>query len=304
MTTFREVGLRDGLQLVGEWPSTEAKMRWIELEYAAGVRHFEVGSFLPINRFPQFADTRELLQLAAKLDDIVLAVLAVNKRGAIDALQTGADEIIFVLSASDEHSCRNAGRSSEAILSDLQDVLRSRDQSEARPAIIVAISMAFGCSISGSVAESHVLALATQAVESGADSVGLADTVGVAGPRQVTSLIHSVRQALPGIPLGIHLHDSFGTGLANAAAALDAGIESIDASLGGLGGCPFSPGATGNIAMEDLAYLAATEGIANVPDLGKLLLAKNFVQTQIGSEAFGGHLEEHRLKVAQKVHQC
>ncbi len=285
---LREVGLRDGLQLVKSFPSTQAKRQWIDREYAAGVRHFEVGSFLPAARFPQFSDIGEMIDSVSGREAAFSAALALNERGAKDALSSNVDEIICVVSATEEHSQANMRRSRREAIELVRTVCRLRDEAGRRAIVNVGISMAFGCSIAGDVEASEVLRLADAALEAGADMFGLADTVGFAGPDQVASLTRQAGSLASGRPVSIHLHDTRGLGLANAAAALDAGARILDASLGGLGGCPFAPGATGNIVMEDLVFLCETKGIATGIDLDALVGAREIAESSMPGEAFFG----------------
>jgi hydroxymethylglutaryl-CoA lyase len=272
--TLREVGLRDGLQLVKTYPSTAAKLEWIRQEYGAGVRHFEVGSFLPASRMPQFADVRELIALVAELPDAFSSALALNERGAADALTTPLDEIVCVVSATEEHSQANARRSRDDAIRLVSEVVAMRDDSPSWPIINVGISMSFGCSIAGQVEPDEVIRIAERCLEAGADVIGIADTVGFAGPRQVERLATRMTKLCGRRPYIVHLHDTRGMGIANAAAALDAGARVLDGSLGGLGGCPFAPGATGNVVFEDLVYLCESKGFATGIDLNVLMAVR------------------------------
>ena len=258
---LREVGLRDGLQVVSQYPSTDQKRRWLEQERAAGVRSFEVGSFLPASRFPQFADVRELIAHARTLPDTYVAALTLNERGVADAMAEAVDEMIFVLSASEAHSQANTRRSREdavAMLGRITDQVEAAGDSA--PWVSAGIAMAFGCSLSGDVPADEVLRMVDACVEAGADMIALADTVGYAGPKQVGELVSMVRRRIGDTPLGVHLHDTRGMAIANAAAALDNGANMLDGALGGLGGCPFAPGATGNVVFEDLVFLCESMG--------------------------------------------
>jgi len=288
--TLREVGLRDGLQMVRTFPSTEAKRRWIAAEYAAGVRHFEVGSFLPVSRMPQFADVRELITTVAGLDGAYSSALALNERGAADALETELDEIVCVVSATEEHSQANMRRSRAdaiALVGKIADLARA---SSSPPRINVAISMAFGCSIAGAVSHSEVLRLLEACLEAGADNVAIADTVGFAGPRQVEDLCSATARLCGDRPFIVHLHDTRGMGIANASAALDGGARVLDGSLGGLGGCPFAPGATGNVVYEDLVFLCETKGFATGIDLEALTAVRAIPEAEMPDEKFYGAL--------------
>ena len=183
--SLREVGLRDGLQLVRTFPSTAAKQRWIRDEFAAGVRHFEVGSFLPATTFPQFADVGEIVATIASLPGAHGIALALNERGVNDALASGVAEIASVVSATEEHSQANANRSREAAIANVRRLCELRDANALKPVVHAAISMALGCSIAGPVAPKEVLRLVDRCFEAGVDEVGIADTVGYAGPKQV-----------------------------------------------------------------------------------------------------------------------
>ena len=288
--TLREVGLRDGLQLVETFPEMPAKRQWIAREYAAGVRHFEVGSFLPAARFPQFADVRALIDDLAVLDGACAAALVLNERGAADALETPLDEIVCVVSATEEHSQANARRSRAEAVELIRTIAGMRDGSDAKPIINVGLSMAFGCSISGAVDPAEVLRLVEACLEAGADIVGIADTVGYAGPKQVGDLTAAVANLCGDRAFIVHLHDTRGMGIANASAALDAGARVLDGSLGGLGGCPFAPGATGNVVFEDLVFLCETKGFRTGIDIGQLTAVREILTAEMPKEVLYGSL--------------
>jgi hydroxymethylglutaryl-CoA lyase len=203
--SLREVGLRDGLQLVKSFPSTEAKKRWVRDEYAAGVRHFEVGSFLPAKTFPQFADVREMVETVATLPGAHGVVLALNERGVNEALASGVAEIASVVSATEEHSQANANRSREAAIANVKRLCELRDAGAHRPIVHAAISMALGCSISGEVDPNEVLRLVEKCFEVGVDVVGIADTVGYAGPKQVGDLTWAAVRLAGSKPICVHL---------------------------------------------------------------------------------------------------
>lgn len=286
--TLREVGLRDGLQLVKTFPTTSAKKEWIRAEYAAGVRHFEVGSFLPASRMPQFADVRELIEEVAALPGAFSSALALNERGGREALETAVDEIGCVVSATEEHSQANMRRSRDDAIRLVRDIVAMRDASERKPLVSAGIAMAFGCSIAGKVEPDEVIRLAERCLEAGADMVGIADTVGFAGPRQIERLATRMTKLCGGRPYVVHLHDTRGMGIANAAAALDAGARVLDGSLGGLGGCPFAPGATGNVVFEDLVYLCETKGFATGIDLDRLTAVRAIPHREMPDEKLYG----------------
>lgn len=286
--SIREVGLRDGLQLVKQFPSTEAKKRWLAIDHDAGLRHFEVGSFLPPASAPQFADVEELADFTRELPGSFASALVLNRRGAERALAGAADEIIAVISASEAHNLANIRRSRAQSLAELRDTVALRDDSERRPIISVGISMGFGCSIEGDVPLATVLQIAERCAEAGVDLIYIADTVGYGGPRQVRTLIRALRPILGAIPLGAHFHDTRGLGLANAAAALDEGITILDASLAGLGGCPFAPKATGNIVLEDVIFLAQSMGFDVPVDLDRLVEARAILSETMPEEQLYG----------------
>ncbi len=276
---LREVGLRDGLQMVKTYPDTTTKKAWIECEYDAGVRHFEVGSFLPKDKYPMFADVVKIIDFIKTLPGAHGAAVTLNKRGIVDALESGVAEISCVISASEEHNQANTHRSRTETLIEIQNLCRMRDVSDHKPLVSVGIAMSFGCSIAGKVDPKSVLQLADQCFAAGADLVSLADTVGYAGPNQVAELTKSMNRLSDGQPFGIHLHDTRGLGIANASAALDEGVRILDAAMGGLGGCPFAPGATGNIVFEDLVFLGQTKGFDTGIHLEKFNDIRHVIQT-------------------------
>ncbi|WP_339633334.1 hypothetical protein [uncultured Sneathiella sp.] len=290
--TLREVGLRDGLQLVKIWPDTSAKIEWLKREYSAGVRHFEVGSFLPPSRFPQFADLPVLLEAIASLEGAYSAVLALNDRGAEEAMQSVADEIVCVVSATEEHSQANMRRTRADAVSLVGKIAAMRDDAAPQKIINAGIAMAFGCSIAGTVNQTGVLKLAEACLDAGADIVGIADTVGYAGPRQVGEMCRAMQKLCGDRPFIIHLHDTRGMGVANAAAALDNGARVLDGALGGLGGCPFAPGATGNIVFEDLVFLCETMGFSTGIELEELKSTRLIAENAMPGEAFYGALHK------------
>lgn len=287
---IREVGLRDGLQLTEAWPSTAQKLDWIRREHAAGIRYFEVGSFLPADKVPRFADVRDVIAAVDELGDAHGVALALNQRGASDALATPVPEITVVLSASQAHNEANVRRTQEQSLAEIANVVKLRDESGRDTIINVGIAMSFGCSISGEVSEDAVMRMVDRCFEAGVDMVGLADTVGFAGPRQIASLCGRMERRLEGLPFVMHLHDTRGMGIANAAAALDAGCRVLDASLAGLGGCPFAPGATGNVVLEDLIYLAETKGFDTGIDVEKIIEIRALLAEALPGEALYGGL--------------
>jgi hydroxymethylglutaryl-CoA lyase len=287
--SLREVGLRDGLQMVKTFPSTAAKQRWMREEHAAGVRHFEVGSFLPASTFPQFADVRDMIRTVAALPGAHGIALALNERGVNEALASGVAEVASVVSATEEHSHANARRSRDQAIANVKRLCELRDASSHKPIVNAAISMALGCSITGPVDPNEVVKLVEKCLEAGVDFVAVADTVGYAGPKQVEELTKSIVKLSGPKPVCIHLHDTRGMGIANASAALDAGARILDGSLGGLGGCPFAPGATGNVVFEDLVFLCESKGFDTRIDIEKLVAVRSILRSEMpGEPLYGG----------------
>ncbi len=286
---LREVGLRDGLQMVRRFPSTKAKAEWLRRAAEAGVTHFEVGSFLPAKAMPQFADVRDVIGVC---DDHGLhsAALALNERGVRDALQTPLREIVTVVSATEEHSQANARRSRADAIALIRRTVELARASDTMPLVQTGLSMAFGCSIAGEVDPDDVVRVAARCAEAGADLIGLADTVGFAGPAQISDLITRVQREIGDIVLSIHLHDTRGMGIANASAALDVGVRVIDGALGGLGGCPFAPGATGNVVFEDLVFLCERKGFETGIDLENLIVVREIAAAEMPEEQLYGAL--------------
>jgi hydroxymethylglutaryl-CoA lyase len=298
---LREVGLRDGLQLVKKFPSTAAKLRWVRDEYGAGVRHFEVGSFLPAKTFPQFVDVRDVVATVASLPGAHGIALTLNERGANEALASGVAEIATVVSATEEHSQANANRSRDSAVANVKRLCELRDASAHKPIVNAAVSVALGCSIVGPVDPNEVLRLAERLYEAGVDMVVVADTVGYAGPRQVGDLTRAVVKIAGSKPVCVHLHDTRGMGIANAAAALDAGARVLDGSLGGLGGCPFAPGATGNVVFEDLAFLCESKGFATGIDIDRLVAVRSILRSEMPAEQLYGGLARAGLPAGRSA---
>ncbi len=286
-----EVGPRDGLQSLTAIMPLAAKKAWVEAEAAAGVREIEVGSFVPARLLPQLADTAELVAYAKTIPGLTVAVLTPNARGAADAIAAGADKLTLPLSVSETHSLANLRRTHAQVLEEAGAISAMiRDLPAARrPHFEGSLSTAFGCTLEGPIADTAIARLAEGLMAAGCDEVGLSDTTGYADPRAVRHLIRLVQDAVGVKALtGIHLHNTRGLGLANALAALDAGLTTLDASLGGIGGCPFAPGASGNIVTEDLVYMLEAMGLRTGIDLGRLLDARRLVERSLaGVEMYG-----------------
>jgi hydroxymethylglutaryl-CoA lyase len=259
--TVREVGLRDGLQSIARTLPTAHKLDWLRAAHAAGQREIEVGSFVPARLLPQLADTAELVALAKTLPGLITSVLVPNLKGARAALDSGADAMLLPLSASHAHSLANLRKTPDEVVAEIGRIRAERDARGSRCLLEVGMSTAFGCTIQGRVDEAEVLRLLQAVLDAGADRVGLADTVGYADPLQVTRLFEK-GFAVAGERLACgHFHDTRGLGLANVYAAWQTGVRRFDACLGGIGGCPHAPGASGNVATEDVAYLFASMGV-------------------------------------------
>ncbi|MGA1383341.1 MAG: hydroxymethylglutaryl-CoA lyase [Steroidobacteraceae bacterium] len=286
-----EVGPRDGLQSIQPIMPLEAKKAWIAAEAAAGVTEIEVGSFVPAKLLPQLADTAELVRFARTLPGLTVAVLVPNLKGAEAAVEAGAHKITIPLSASETHSLKNVRRTQAQMLEEVKGIvaLLSRLPAEQRPKFEGGLSTAFGCTLEGVVPPERVVALAEALMSAGCDEVGLSDTTGYAHPTQVRDLVRRVRAAIGEHALsGLHLHNTRGLGLANVLAGLEVGITTFDSSLGGLGGCPFAPGASGNIVTEDLVFMLEAMGLRTGINLGKLIEVREILRSALPGEALYG----------------
>lgn len=286
---LREVGLRDGLQLIKSRLDTDIKLTWIKAQTKTGFTEIEVTSFVPVSVLPQFADAVDVLEGAKKIVDLLPTVLVPNLRGAVMAMNAGAKKITFVLSVSESHNIANVRRSTEDSLAMLRDVI---DERNSRNDIIVAtaLSTSFGCSIEGAVNESRLIRITENVAEVGVDEINLADTVGYGDPIQVKRIFRDVRSAVGNLPVAAHFHDTRGLGLANVMAAFDTGIRRFDTALGGLGGCPFAPGASGNIATEDAVHLFEKIGIDSGINLSALLNVRRQLAKWLPTEKLEGKL--------------
>ena len=275
-----EVGPRDGLQSISQIMPTESKKRWIEALALAGVPEIEVGSFVPARIFPQLADTMEVAKYARTIEGLKVAALVPNLKGAENAILAGVDKLTIPLSVSETHCMRNVNRPHDQMLDEVKRIVELiRDLPiDERPLIEGALSTAFGCTIEGSISEDRVVELAEALMEVGCSEVGLSDTTGYANPVQVKRLIGKVWDAIGQKHLtGIHLHNTRGQGLANVLAAVEVGLTTVDSSMGGIGGCPAAPGASGNIVTEDLVFLLEAMGLKTGIDFDKLLDARDVV---------------------------
>ncbi|AHC24810.1 MULTISPECIES: hydroxymethylglutaryl-CoA lyase [Mycobacteriaceae] len=281
---IREVCLRDGLQI--EAPiSLSAKVELLDAIVATGVREVEATAFVSPSKVPALADAAELAQELHRYrasHDVEFSALVASPNGAKRAIAAGLDSIEYVVSASDAHSRANVGRDTAEATTAIADVTRIAHDSGARVEVIIAT--AWDCPFDGPTDPQRVLDIAAAAVELGVDRIAIADTIGTTTPLRVSTLIEAIRPIVDGLPLGAHFHNTRGAGLASAFAAVQAGITRLDASIGGLGGCPFAPGASGNIATEDLVYLLRDSNIDTDVDLDAAIAAARIAQRAVGHD--------------------
>ena len=292
-----EVGPRDGLQSIKRAMPTQAKHRWIRALAAAGLKEIEVASFVPPKLLPQMADAAEVVREALKIPGITVLALVPNMRGFQDAVAAGAPKVTLTVSASEAHSMSNIRMTCAQAIESARRIVEFRDSlpAERRPAIEVGVSTAFGCTLQGDVDEDFAIGMAVQCAAAGADTVGLSDSVGYANPAQVKRMFKRLKAELGDKAGGAHLHNTRGQGLANVVAALDAGVTTFDASQGGIGGCPYAPGATGNIVTEDLVYLLESMGLDTGIDIPKLVAARKILVEGLPGEAMYGFVPDAGL---------
>jgi hydroxymethylglutaryl-CoA lyase len=293
-----EVGPRDGLQSIASIMHLEAKKAWIAAEAAAGVTEIEVGSFVPARLLPQLADTAEVVAFARMIPGLTVAALVPNLKGAEAAVAAGAHKITLPLSASETHSLKNLRRTHAQVLEEVRGIvaLLRGLPADRRPRFEGGLSTAFGCTLEGEVPADKVVRLAEQLMDAGCDEVGLSDTTGYANPAQVKDLVRRVRSAVGEHALsGLHLHNTRGLGLANVLAGLEVGITTFDSSLGGLGGCPFAPGASGNVVTEDLVFMLESMGLRTGISLPRLLEVRRILRDALPSEELYGFTPEAGL---------
>ncbi|MEM9500488.1 MAG: hydroxymethylglutaryl-CoA lyase [Pseudomonadota bacterium] len=282
-----EVGPRDGLQSIDRVMPLEAKKRWIAAEAAAGVKEIEVGSFVPPKLLPQMADTAELVSFAKGIAGLTVVALVPNAKGAQFAVDAGVDAMSIPFSMSETHSIKNVHKDHPAMISEI--AAAAKNARGAGVHFAVGLSTAFGCTMEGAVSEDQVVRLAEKAVEAGAMEFSLSDTTGYADPAQVRRLTRKVKAAVGDDMLTtLHLHNTRGLGLANVVAGLEEGITTFDASLGGLGGCPFAPGASGNLVTEDLVLMLNSMGYDTGIDLEKLLEVRKIIEEALPDEPLYG----------------
>jgi hydroxymethylglutaryl-CoA lyase len=301
--TISEVGPRDGLQNTASFMPTAAKKAWISAEAAAGVCKIEVCSFVPAKVIPQFVDAEVVLAHANSIPGLTPVVLVPNLKGCERALAAGARHLIVPISVSEAHSMSNVRKSTAQAIEDfsrMADLVRSQTTGR-RARLVGACSTAFGCSLQGVVAEADVVRVALALREAGADAISLADTVGYANPAQVKRLFRNVQEAIgEDFHIEAHFHNTRGLGLANALAAYEVGVRNFDSTLGGLGGCPWAPGASGNVVTEDLVFMFESMGVRTGIDLGKLIEVRNTAFAPLPDAELYGHLSKAGLPKGYK----
>ena len=283
-----EVGPRDGLQNARHLMPTEAKKAWIASMAAAGIEEIEVGSFVPPKLIPAMADTAEIVAFALTIPNLKVVALAPNVKGFERTVASGAHKVTFPVSASRAHSLANVRMTPEQMVEEVRKCVQMRGKGGIE--IEAGVSTAFGCTMQGEVPEDDVVRLAVMLAEAGVDCVALADTVGYANPAQIRRIFRRVKAEIGGKLEAAHLHDTRGLGLANALAAYEEGVRHFDSSMGGLGGCPFAPGASGNVITEDLVFMFESMGVPTGIDLGKLMEARKLMVAAIPGEPVYGHM--------------
>jgi hydroxymethylglutaryl-CoA lyase len=292
-----EVGPRDGLQSIRRAMPTAIKHCWIAALAAAGIREIEVGSFVSPKLLPQMADADEVVREAVKLTSLTVLALAPNLKGAERGIAAGAHKLTFPVSASREHSMANIRMTPEQAIEQVRQAvaLCATVPEERRPAVEAGISTAFGCGVEGRVSEDWVMQMAAMLAEAGAASVGLSDTAGCANPVQVKRMFARLRHEIGDRAGAAHFHNTRGQGLANVVAALDAGVTTFDASQGGIGGCPYAPGASGNIVTEDLVFLLESMGLRTGIDLERLIATRAIILEGLPDEPLYGNVPDAGL---------
>jgi len=290
-----EVGPRDGLQSVQATMATAHKRAWISALHAAGLREIEVASFVPARLLPQMADAAEVVRHALTLPGLTVMALVPNLRGAEAALAAGVHKLTIPVSASAAHSLANVRKTCEQMAVEVGRIVTLRQQLAPQVRVEVGISTAFGCTLQGAVDEDDVVRLAEQLVAAGVDECGLSDTTGMANPAQVRRLFRRLFAAIGDKAGAAHLHNTRGLGLANCLAAYDVGVRSFDASLAGLGGCPYAPGASGNVVTEDLVFMFEAMGVRTGVDVARLIAARAPLREGLPGEPLYGMTAEAGL---------
>jgi hydroxymethylglutaryl-CoA lyase len=276
---IREVGMRDGLQLEAPVP-LEGKLAMLDAIVATGVHRIEVTSFVSPKAVPALADADEVAQHLDQYPGVHFSALVANVRGATRAIDAGMANLEYVVSAADSHSLANAGRKTDDAAAVIGEIATLAHR--AGGSLEVIIATAWDCPFDGPTDPARTLAVVRSAVDQGADQLCLGDTIGTVTPKRTVMLIDAVRDEAPGLDVGVHFHDTRGTGQANALAAILNGVRQLDASVGGLGGCPFAPGASGNIATEELVYWTEDAGVASGLDLAAVVAAARVTEWAVG----------------------
>lgn len=290
-----EVGPRDGLQSIKSVMPTAAKLRWISALAAAGLKEIEVGSFVPPKLLPQMADIREVVAHALSIPGLHVAVLAPNLRGSQGAFEAGVHKVTLPVSVTNEHSLANIRKTTAQMTEEVRNIVALRNEQFPNVQIEAGVSVAFGCTIAGTVTDDETIQMCLAMAECGVDEIGLSDTSGYANPTQVRRLFRRLQSEVGSKAGGAHFHNTRGQGLANVVAALDAGVTTIDSSQAGLGGCPYAPGATGNIVTEDLAFLLEAMGYETGVDIDRLIAARAILVEALPGEALYGHVQDAGL---------
>lgn len=285
-----EVAPRDGLQSVKATMPTELKLRWITALAESGLREIEVGSFVSPKLLPQMADCGQLVAHARTLPGLFVTALVPNLKGAQAAFEAGVQKITMPISVSEPHSLSNIRKTHAQVFEDVAAVVALRNERFPGVQIEAGLSTVFGCTIQGVVTDDDSIAMALKMAELGVDEVGLADTVGYANPAQVRRLFTRLRAELGPLAGSAHFHNTRGQGLANVVAALEAGVTTFDASQGGIGGCPYAPGASGNIVTEDLVYLLESMGLRTGVDIDRLVAARQWLREGLPGESLYGFI--------------
>lgn len=290
-----EVGPRDGLQSVKATMPTADKLAWISGLHAAGLREIEVCSFVPAKLLPQMADAAQVVEHAVALDGWTVMALVPNLRGAEAAIAAGAHKLTIPVSASEAHSLANVRKTRQAMVAEVRSIVALRKERAPGVKVEVGVSTAFGCTLQGHVSDEDVVWLAEELAKAGVDEIGLSDTTGMANPEQVRRLFKKVRAAIGDKTGAAHMHNTRGLGLANCLAAFDVGVTTFDSSQGGLGGCPYAPGASGNVVTEDLVFMFEAMGVDTGVDLEKLIAVRSLLARGLPGEPIYGMTPEAGL---------
>jgi hydroxymethylglutaryl-CoA lyase len=297
-----EVGPRDGLQSVPRTMATRDKLAWIDALYAAGVREIEVCSFVPARLMPQMADAADVVRHACTLPGLSVLALVPNAKGARAALEAGVHKLTIPVSASEAHSHANVRKNSDDMVTEVRAIIALRDERAPNVHVEAGIATAFGCTIQGEVKEDDVIRLAARLIAAGADESGLSDTTGMANPAHTRRLFTRLRAEIGDKAGAAHMHNTRGLGLANCLAAYEAGVRTFDSSLGGLGGCPHAPGASGNVVTEDLVFMFEAMGISTGINVKRLLAAREPLKAGLPDEPLYGMLPEAGLPLGWAQH--